>query len=68
MRAFTTFHVQLYPIQHAEGVEKAVEKRITFHISKKMEFLGAIPDKLTQYMILSSFLYLSIGGSSSPCQ
>jgi hypothetical protein len=43
MRAFTTFHVQLYPIQHAEGVEKAVEKRITFHISKKMEFLGAIP-------------------------
>jgi hypothetical protein len=26
MRAFTTFNVKIYPIQHVEGVEEAVER------------------------------------------
>jgi hypothetical protein len=37
MRAFTTFNVKLYPIQHAEGADEAVEKSPMNHISKKME-------------------------------
>jgi hypothetical protein len=37
MRAFTTFNVKIYPIQHVEGVEEAVERAMN-HISKKMEF------------------------------
>jgi hypothetical protein len=39
VRAFTTFHAKLYPIQHAEGRKKRLKESMN-HISKKMELIN----------------------------
>jgi hypothetical protein len=42
MRALTTFNVKLYPIQHAQGAEEAVERVHESHFQEDGNFVGGV--------------------------